>query len=89
MKNRRMRFLREKHGIPLLELSRYSDASQQRLAQIELGTGSATGHMNRLVETAFARLVATKRRELAALEEDLQKHGKQLLDFVDELEGDA
>jgi len=54
-----------------------------------LGTGSATGHMNRLVETAFARLVAAKRRELAALEEYLQMYGKQLLDFVDELEGDA
>lgn len=87
MQTRRMRLLREKHGIPLLELSRCCEASVQRLCQIELGTGNATAHMNRLVETAFARLIVAKRRELTALEADFQTYRKCLLDFITEQEG--
>ena len=39
MQHRRMRLLRKKHGITTRELSRYSNISQQRLSQIELGEG--------------------------------------------------
>lgn len=83
---RRMRLLREKHGIPIMELGRCCDVSQQRLTQIELGSANTTTHMNRLVETAFVRLIAARRRELAALEKDFQIYRKCLLDFVEEEE---
>lgn len=86
MKTRRMRLLREKHSIPLLELSRYADVSQQRLAQIELGEEAVTDSKNRLVEMAFVRLITARRRELAVLEADFQTHRKRLLEFVEEKE---
>lgn len=88
MQTRRMRLLREKHGVSIYELSRCGGISHQRLSQIELGTGNVTVHMNRLVETAFARLIAARRREVAALEKDLRIYRKHLLDFVEELEDD-
>ena len=86
MKTRRMRLLRKKHSIPLLELGRYCDASQQRLSQIELDMGPATAHTNRLIEVAFNRLITARRRDLAALEADFQTYRKRLLDFVNEEE---
>ena len=67
----RMRQLREKHGIPILELSRFCDVTQQRLSEIELGNSKATAHMNRLAETAFARFIEAKRRDIDALEAGL------------------
>ena len=87
MQTRRMRLLREKHSIPILELGRHCDASPQRLTQIELGMGTVTTHMNRLVETAFSRLIESRKQELASLEADFQKYRKSLLDFIDEREG--
>jgi len=83
VKTRRMRLLRKKHSIPLLELGRYCDASQQRLSQIELDMGPATAHTNRLIEVAFDRLITARRRELTALVTDFQTYRKRLLDFVD------
>jgi transcriptional regulator with XRE-family HTH domain len=79
-----MRQLREKHGISLLELSRYCDVTQQRLVQIEMGNGNATAHMDRLVETAFARYIETKRRGLDALEADIGTYRNRLLENIEE-----
>lgn len=84
MRTRRMRLLREKHGVTIHELSRHSEISPQRLSQIELGMGTVTAHMNRLVETAFVRLISARRRDLVTLEEDFQTYRKNLLDIVDE-----
>jgi len=44
MQCKHMRLMREKHGISMLELSRYSDISRQRLCEIELGDGNVTVH---------------------------------------------
>lgn len=89
MQSRRMRLLREKHGVSIYELGRCGGISHQRLSQIELGMGTATIHLTRLVETAFASLIAERRRELAALEADFQTYRKCLLEFVEEKEEHA
>ena len=83
MQCKHMRLMREKHGISMLELSRYSDISRQRMCEIELGDGNVTVHMNLLVDTAFSRLIAARRQNLAVLEADFQKHRRNLLDIVD------
>ena len=87
MKQRRMRLLREKHGVSMAELSRHCAVSSQRLSQIELETQTNTVHLRRLVEGAFARLIKSRRRKLSALESDIQKHGQSLLDYADDEEG--
>jgi transcriptional regulator with XRE-family HTH domain len=79
-----MRHLREKHGISLLELSRYCDVTQQRLSEIELGNGNATAHMSKLVETAFARYIEAKRGDLDALEDDINIYRNRLIENIEE-----
>ena len=79
-----MRYLREKHDISIAELSRYCDISPQRLSQIELGEGNVTVHMCMLVETAFGRLIAERRKKLAELEKDYNSQQLYLLDLIEE-----
>lgn len=81
---RLMRQMRFKHGISVLELAGYSDVSSQRLSQIELGEGNHTEHMNQLVQTAFIRLIAARRDQLAALEADFNKCRQHLLEYTKE-----
>lgn len=85
---KRMRWLRMKYNISLLELERCSDVNNQRISQIELGHTKATPHMNDLVETMFSRLIQIRRQELNALEADFARYRKNLLDIIDEQEGD-
>jgi len=78
-----MRLLREKHGISFAGLSRHGGVSRQRLSEIELDTRPVSIHITRLVETAFAGLIAARRRDLAALEADFQLYNDNLLDYAD------
>ena len=84
MQTRRMRLLREKHGISVRELGRHCGISYQRLFQIELGEGSVTVHMKQHIEKAFSGLIASRQQELSALELDFEKYRSNLLDFVEE-----
>ena len=88
MQNRRMRLLRDKHGISINELSRYCDISPQRLSQIELCEGTVTAHMNQLVDTAFSYLILARKNELAALARDFHSYRETLLEFAEE-DGEA
>ena len=84
MQTRRMRLLREKHGVSVTELSRHCGISPQRLSLIELGTKPITLHKKRLIEAAFSDLIATRQRDLSALKSDFKKYRNRLLDFVEE-----
>ena len=83
MKQKRMRQLRDKYGISLRELERYSSLTPQRLSQIELDTRPVVPRTKQHMETAFKRLIKARRQNLADLEADFQKHRRNLLDIVD------
>ncbi len=81
---RRMRYLRQKHNIPIQELAAHSEVSAQRLSHVELSKTPGTAHMNRLVEAAFRRYIRQKREDLSSLEADLARYGKRLTEQVNE-----
>ena len=84
MKQKRMRQLRDKYGISLRELERYSSLTPQRLSQIELDTRPVVPRTKQHIETAFTDLIAARRQNISALEADFQTYRNNLLDFVDE-----
>lgn len=78
--NRTMRLLRHKHNISYVELSKAVGVSTQRLAQIELNPDPSTQYHRDLVRRAFLRVIAARRLDLSALEQDFDHYQNSLLD---------
>ena len=86
MKQRKMRLLREKHGVSIAELSRHCGVSPQRLSQIELESKANTTHLKSLVKKAFSGCIKSRQKKLSALASDFQKCKDKLLDFAENKE---
>lgn len=76
-----IRMLRIKYGISVLELSRASGVSRQRLTQIELNPYESTPYHKELMRSALREVIACRKQAAASLEADLDAYGDRLLDF--------
>lgn len=64
----RIRLLRLKYGVPLMELSRITGVSWQRLSRLELGKVHATSYQEKRVADAIEEYLVRTRAELEDLE---------------------
>ena len=82
MKVRKMRLLRHKHHISLVELSDACGVSKQRLSEIELDKKSVSEVAVQMITAGFS--VVEKRRRDNALSRDFRRHKDALLESVEE-----
>ena len=79
----RLRAIRMKYGISLLELERHSSFSNQYLSALELGTAKSEEALSR----AMAEVADARKESLAGLEQTLRRHQGRLLETT-EVSGD-
>jgi transcriptional regulator with XRE-family HTH domain len=84
-----MRYLRQKHGVSLAELSRCAGVSPQYLSSIELGEYPATDNAKWLARSAFERLIERRRERAPQLAEDFVLLKERLLDPADMIQESA
>lgn len=73
MEETNLRMIRLKYHIHLAELAQNAGICNQHMSRIELVKVPVTRHHERLVTDALYQVIATRRSELARLEEDFQK----------------
>ena len=86
MQTRRMRALRHKHGITMIQLAKCAGICQQLLSDIELGKEGASKHRSEMMDSAFLRLIGLRRKALSEMEADYQRYKGRLLEHIDEPE---
>ena len=84
MKVRKMRLLRQKHGITRPELGKACNLSPQRISEIELNVGGITQATEQKLQQGFRNIVAQRSASLIALSDDLSRYGDSLFDAVEE-----
>lgn len=75
----RLRILRLRHNISLKELHRYSGFSHQYISQLDLGTYGSTPHNEKMIDSAFRSIIASRRAALEQLERDYGVYKGNLL----------
>ena len=84
MKVRKMRLLRHKHHISLVELSDACGVSKQRLSEIELDKTSVSEVAVQMITAGFSVVEKRRRDSLNALSRDFRRHKDTLLENVEE-----
>ena len=86
MQVRKMRVLRLKYGISIVELARTCGVSKQRISEIELKTDIPIKiETAEMVKDAFTRLIEKKRKKVQRLYQDFESHKDTLMDYVEEI----
>lgn len=83
----RLRAIRLKYHISLLELERHSSVSNQYLSALELGNTGRTAKNENVLGCAMAEIVRSRKSTLAGLERTLRQYQGHLLEPV-EVEND-
>lgn len=83
----RLRILRMKYGISLLELEKHCSFSNQYLSMLELGRANSTHNNEHVLDTAISALIESRKEALAGLEQCFEAHRGHLLETL-EVEAD-
>ena len=83
----RLRAIRMKYGISLLELERHSNFSNQYLSALELGSSKRTAKNEEALGRAMAVVAGARKEALAGLEQTLLRYQGRLLETT-EVSGD-
>lgn len=79
----RLRAIRLKYGISLLELARHSSVSNQYISALELGNIRRTKNNEEAISQALARAIRSRRVSLAGLEQIAWQYQGHLLETVE------
>lgn len=79
----RLRTIRMKYGISLLELERHSSFSNQYLSALELGNIKRTERNERLLRCAMEEVIASRERTVDELRRMLLQYQGRLLETVE------
>ena len=84
MQVRKLRLLRLKYRISLMELSRTTGLTPQRISEIELNAGNMQdATVQKLVE-GIEQVIFQRQKDLTALQNDFQLHKDTLMEMVGE-----
>lgn len=83
----RLRAMRLKYGISLMELEKYGSFSNQYLSLLELGNANRTHKNETVLAAAIASLIKSRKEALADLERCFEEHRGHLLETL-EVESD-
>ena len=79
----RLRILRLKHGISLMELERHWSFSNQYLSVLELGKAKRTSYNEKVIGAAIAAIIESRKEDIARLEQGFETHRGHLLDTLE------
>ena len=79
----RLRAIRMKYGISLLELERHSSFSNQYLSALELGSSKRTAKNEEALGRAMEEVISSRERSLGGLRETLLQYQGRLLEAVE------
>lgn len=79
----RLRILRLKHGVSLLELERHCSFSNQYLSVLELGKARRTPYNEKVIGAAIAAIIESRKEDIARLEQSFETHCGHLLDTLE------
>ncbi|MBS6216845.1 MULTISPECIES: helix-turn-helix domain-containing protein [Eubacteriales] len=80
----KLRVLRLKYKISLMELAKQGGLSNQQISHMELGDIPRTKHKEQLAAAALSRVIAARRASLDSLEREYQASKGQLLTPMEE-----
>jgi len=79
----RLRALRLKHGVSLMELERHCSFSNQYLSRLELGAAKQTPYNEKVVGAALTAIIESRKNCVAGLEQSVELHRGHLLDTLE------
>ncbi len=79
----RLRAIRLKYGISLLELERHSSFSNQYLSALELGEAKRTERSEQALGRALSDIISSRERALDGLTQTLRQHQGHLLETME------
>ena len=85
---RKLRLLRLKYHISLVELSLASGLSPQRISELELGSGNILTATEQKLQNGMEQVIRRRREALATLQNDFQRHKNTLMEPVGETDHD-
>lgn len=83
----KLRVIRLRHRISLVELAAKAELTNQRISDLELTKMRASEHHEAIVDSALASLIAERKIDVISLEQDYLKNRGHLLDPI-EVESD-
>ena len=83
----KLRVIRLRHRISLVELAAKAELTNQRISDLELTKMRAPEHHEAIVDSALASLIAERKIDVISLEQDYLKNRGHLLDPI-EVESD-
>ena len=79
----RLRAIRLKYGITLLDLEQYSSFSNQYLSALELGNAKRTEKSEQALDRALSDIISSRERTLDGLEQTLRQYRGRLLETME------
>ena len=84
----RLRAIRLKYGISLVELERHSHVSNQYLSALELGNVSRTANNEVVLGCAIDEIIRSRKSSLFGLEQMIRQYRGHLLETVEVEKGE-
>lgn len=84
----RLRAIRLKYGISLVELERHSRVSNQYLSALELGNVSCTANNEEILGCAIDEIIRSRKSSLLGLEQMIRQYRGHLLETVEVEKGE-
>ena len=84
MQVRKLRLLRLKYRISLMELSRVTELTPQRISEIELNAGNMQDTTVQKLLGGIEQVILLRQKDHAALQYDFQLHKDTLMEMVGE-----
>lgn len=84
----RLRAIRLKYGISLIEMERHSRVSNQYLSALELGNVSRTANTEEVLSCAIDEIIRSRKSSLLGLERMIRQYRGHLLETVEVEKGE-
>ena len=84
----RLRAIRLKYGISLIEMERHSRVSNQYLSALELGNVSRTANNEEVLSCAIDEIIRARKSSLLGLEQMIRQYRGHLLETVEVEKGE-
>ena len=85
---RKLRLLRLKYHISLVELSRASGLSPQRISELELGSGNILTATEQKLQNGMEQVIRRRKEDQVDLQNDYLRHKNTLMELVGEADHD-
>ena len=85
---RKLRLLRLKYHISLVELSRASGLTPQRISELELGSGNILAATEQKLQNGMEQVIKQRKEALVALQNDYLQHKDTLMNPAGEIDHD-